>query len=152
MNPLHGGIMGWRRGKARGGGAGRPWILGGDGQNFYDEQMPYLQSAVWLCPSTVDSPGRLMSYHMNAFIVTPSSLASAGIPQPGQTLLMGESGGGPPGTRWNEAYLRPDPTGHYGYDHPQIHHGGGCNATFADGHVLWYPDTQWNSNSFRLAP
>ncbi len=129
-----------------------PQILGGDGRNFYDELMPYLLPAIWLCPATVDSPGRLMSYHMNGFIVTTNGLRSAAISQPAQTLLMGESGGGPPGTRWNEAYLRPDQTGGYLYDNPQIHHGGGCNATFADGHVLWYPDTHWNSNYFRATP
>ena len=129
-----------------------PVVLGGDGRNFYDELMPYLQPAIWLCPSTADSPGRLMSYHMNGFIITTNGLKSSAIPQPAQTLLMGESGGGGRGTRWNEAYLRPDQTGGYLYDNPQIHHGGGCNATFADGHVLWYPDKLWNSNSFRAIP
>src|SRR5689334_3432488 len=40
--------------------------LGGDGTNYYDLLMPYANSPqIWLCPSTRDTPGRLMSYHMN---------------------------------------------------------------------------------------
>lgn len=128
-----------------------PRILGGDGRNFYDELMSYLKPEIWLCPATSEGPGRLMSYHMNGFIISSNGLKSAAIRQPSETLLMGESGGWT-GTRWNEAYLRPAPDGSYLYDNPQVHHGGGCNATFADGHVLWYPDSKWNSNSFRAYP
>src|SRR5262245_47711125 len=124
--------------------------MGGDGKNFYDLLMTYLGNPqVWLCPSTGDGPGRLMSYHMNGFIITSNGLKSTAIAEPVRTLLIRESG---QGTRWDQAYRRPDQTGGYLYDHPQIHHSGGCNATFADGHVLWYADTRWNSNSFTPFP
>jgi hypothetical protein len=52
-----------------------------------------------------DGPGPLMSYHTNG-------LKSAAIRQPSDTLLMGESG---QSTRWDEAHLRPDQTGHSEY-------------------------------------
>jgi prepilin-type N-terminal cleavage/methylation domain-containing protein/prepilin-type processing-associated H-X9-DG protein len=124
--------------------------LGGDGQNYYDLLMPYLiVPKVWLCPSTRDAPGRLMSYHMNGFIITTNGLRTTAVRMPTQVLLIGESG---QGTRWDQAYLRPDQIGGYLYDHPQIHHRGGANATFVDGHVQWYPDTRWNSNSFTPFP
>jgi prepilin-type N-terminal cleavage/methylation domain-containing protein/prepilin-type processing-associated H-X9-DG protein len=124
--------------------------LGGDGRNYYDLLMPLLiNPQVWLCPSTKDGPGRVMSYHMNGLIITTNGLGSAAIANPSQTLLIGESG---QGTRWDSAYLRPDQTGGYLYDRPQIHHSGGGNATFVDGHVTWYTDNQWNSNSFTPFP
>lgn len=124
--------------------------LGGDGRNYYDLLMPYvLNPQLWLCPSTRDAPGRLMSYHMNGFIITSNGLSSTAVAAPANTLLIGESG---QGTRWDQAYLRPDQVGGYLYDHPQIHHGGGANATFVDAHVSWYPDSRWNSNSFTPFP
>ena len=49
-------------------------------------------------------------------------------------------------------YLRPDQTGMYLYDRPQLTHKPGSNAGFVDGHVQWYPDTQWDSNSFKVIP
>lgn len=124
--------------------------VGGDGGNYYDLLMPHLGNPlVWLCPSTRDGPGRLMSYHMNGFIITTNGLLASSITQPSNTLLIGESG---QGTRWDSAYLRPDQEGGYLYDRPQLHHSGGGNATFVDGHVQWHHDRQWNSNYFRVFP
>src|SRR4030095_11713883 len=97
-----------------------------------------------LCRSTKPTPGRLMSYHMNGLIITTTGLPQSAIRVPSQTLLIGESGP----TRWDSAYLRPDQTGGYLYDRPQVNHNGGGNATFLDGHVTWYHDSRWNSNSF----
>jgi prepilin-type N-terminal cleavage/methylation domain-containing protein/prepilin-type processing-associated H-X9-DG protein len=123
--------------------------LGGHGTNFYDQLMPYVpQPAVWICPSTKEAPGRLMSYHMNGFLITTNGFKPSTVRRPSDTLLIGESGG----TRWDRAYLRPDQSGGYLYDRPQITHSGGGNATFADGHVTWYHDSNWNSNSFTPFP
>lgn len=123
--------------------------IGGDGKNFYDLLMPYLQNAdVWLCPATKQWPGRLMSYHMNGLIITSNGFPRSAITRPSDTLLIGESGG----TRWDHAYLRPDQVGDYLYDRPQVSHSGGGNATFADGHVTWYHDSRWTSNSFTSFP
>jgi prepilin-type N-terminal cleavage/methylation domain-containing protein/prepilin-type processing-associated H-X9-DG protein len=123
--------------------------IGGDGENFYDLLMPYVSNpAVWLCPATREVPGRLMSYHMNGFLVTSNGFKQSGIRRPSETLLIGESGG----TRWDQAYLRPDQAGGYLYDRPQLSHSGGGNATFADGHVTWYHDSNWTSNSFTPIP
>jgi prepilin-type N-terminal cleavage/methylation domain-containing protein/prepilin-type processing-associated H-X9-DG protein len=124
--------------------------LGGHGTNYYDFLIPYLGNPrVWLCASTRDSPGRLMSYHMNGLLITTNGLKSVSVRQPSDTLLIGESG---QGTRWNEAHLRPDQTGHPPYDRPQKHHSGGCNAAFVDGHVRWYHDSHWTSNYFTPYP
>jgi prepilin-type processing-associated H-X9-DG protein len=123
--------------------------VGGDGINYYDLLMPYLRNPdSWLCLSTEPKPGRLMSYHMNGLIITTNGLAESAISAPAQTLLIGESGR----TRWDNAYLRPDQTGNYLYDRPQTNHSGGGNATFVDGHVKWYKDLAWNSNSFTPFP
>jgi prepilin-type processing-associated H-X9-DG protein len=112
--------------------------------------MPYLINArVWLCPSTKDWPGRLMSYHMNGLIITVDGLKSAAVQLPSSTLLIGETG---QRTRFDEAYLRPDQNGGYLYDRPQRNHRNGSNATFADGHVQWHHDNQWNSNYFTPFP
>jgi len=122
---------------------------GGDGTNYYDLLMPYLRNPEsWLCRSTESKPGKLMSYHMNGLIITTTGLKSSAINVPSQTLLIGESGH----TRWDNAYLRPNQVGDYLYDRPQVNHGGGGNATFADGHVKCYKDSQWNSNSFTPFP
>lgn len=123
--------------------------VGGDGTNYYDLLMPYLNSPQsWLCPSTLDGPGRLMSYHMNGLITTSNGLSTAAIPDPAQTLLLEESGR----TRWDRAMLRPDQLGQYQYGRPQINHNGGGNVPFVDGHVTWYPDRQWNTNYFKEVP
>ena len=123
--------------------------VGGDGTNYYDLLMPYLGSSdAWLCRSTKPTPGRLMSYHMNGLIITTTGLPGSAIRVPSQTLLIGESGR----TRRDHAYLRPDQTGGYLYDRPQVNHNGGGNATFLDGHVTWYHDSRWNSNSFTPYP
>lgn len=128
----------------------RAKAAGGDGANYYDLLMPYLNAPqLWLCPATREGPGRLMSYHMNGFIITTNGLRTGAVRQPAQTLLMGESG---QGTRWDEAHLRPDHDGDYLYDKPQLQHSGGGNATFVDGHVQWYHDSRWNSNSFTPFP
>ena len=122
---------------------------GGDGMNYYDLLMPNLGDArVWLCPSTKESPGKLISYHMNGLIITTNGLKAPTIEQPSHTLLIGESGR----TRWNQAFLRPDQSGGYLYDRPQINHSGGGNATFVDGHVKWHHDSHWTSNYFRVYP
>jgi prepilin-type N-terminal cleavage/methylation domain-containing protein/prepilin-type processing-associated H-X9-DG protein len=123
--------------------------VGGDGINYYDLLMPCLHNPdSWLCLSTAPMPGLLMSYHMNGLIITTNGLAESIISAPAQTLLIGESGR----TRWGNAYLRPDQTGNYLYDRPQVNHSGGGNATFVDGHGTWYKDSQWNSNSFTPYP
>ena len=123
---------------------------GGNGTNFYDLLSSYLGNpAVWLCPSTEPRPGRLMSYHMNGLIVTSNGIRASAISQPSQTLLIGETG---EHTRYNEAYLRPDQTGGYLYDRPQQNHKGGSNAAFVDGHLKWYHDSHWTSNSFTTIP
>jgi prepilin-type N-terminal cleavage/methylation domain-containing protein len=123
--------------------------IGGDGSNYYDRLMPYLRNAdAWLCQSTEPKPGRLMSYHMNGFIVTTNGLSDSAISVPSRTLLIGESGR----TRWDNAYLRPNQAGGYLYDRPQVNHSAGGNATFVDAHVMWYSDSRWNSNSFTPYP
>jgi prepilin-type N-terminal cleavage/methylation domain-containing protein/prepilin-type processing-associated H-X9-DG protein len=123
--------------------------VGGDGSNYYDLLMPFLRNPdVWLCPSTESKPGRLMSYHMNGLIITSNGLRDSAISAPSQTLLIGESGH----TRWDNAYLRPNQTGGYLYDRPQVNHNRGGNATFVDCHVMWYNDSRWNSNSFAAYP
>jgi prepilin-type processing-associated H-X9-DG protein len=123
---------------------------GGDGRNYYDILRQFsAEPAIWLCPSTWDEPGRLMSYHMNGLIITPTGLRRAKIKESSRTLLIGESG---QHTRFDEAYLRPDHEGNYLYDRPQHNHHQGSNATFVDGHVAWYDDSQWTETSFRVAP
>ncbi len=122
---------------------------GGDGANYYDLLMPYVHNPEsWLCLSTEPKPGRLMSYHMNGLIITTNGLPEAEVAAPSRTLLIAESGG----TRWDNAYLRPNQTGDYLYDRPQINHSGGGNAGFVDSHVMWYKDSAWSSNSFSPFP
>jgi len=124
--------------------------VGGDGQNYYDLLMPLLvEPKLWLCPSTFDRPGKLLSFHMNGFIITTNGLRSADVRSPSTTLLIGESG---EKTRWNQAHLRPDQQGGYLYDRPQTNHAGGGNATFVDGHVKWHHDSHWTSNYFTPLP
>jgi prepilin-type processing-associated H-X9-DG protein len=123
---------------------------GGDGMNYYDLLLPYLGNPdAWLCRSTEPKPGRLMSYHMNGLIITTNGLKASAINEPSQTLLIGETG---EHTRFDEAFLRPDQKGGYMFDRPQQNHKGGSNAAFVDGHVKWYHNNQWTSNSFRVIP
>jgi prepilin-type N-terminal cleavage/methylation domain-containing protein/prepilin-type processing-associated H-X9-DG protein len=123
---------------------------GGDGTNYYDVLMPYVNHPrVWLCPSAESAPGSLLGFHMNGLIITASGLRAAAITEPAQTLLIAETGYR---KLYDQAYLRPDPAGNYLYDRPQRNHFGGSNAGFADGHVQWYHDTRWDSNSFRVKP
>lgn len=123
---------------------------GGNGRNYYDIlQVFAAEPSIWLCPSTRDHPGRLMSYHMNGLIITKDGVSRAAIRQTSQTLLIGESG---EHTRFDEAYLRPDQEGGFLYDRPQHNHNTGSNATFVDGHVAWYDDSQWDETSFRVIP
>ena len=124
--------------------------MGGHGTNYYDILMPLLANAqVWLCPSTYDSPGRLMSYHMNGLIITARGLKASLIRSPSATLLIGETG---QRTRYDEAHLRPNHDGDPLYDRPQRNHRNGSNAAFADGHVQWHHDSQWTSNYFTPFP
>lgn len=124
-------------------------IDGGDGTNYYDLLMPYLGNAqLWLCPSTHEGPGRLMSYHMNGLISTSNGLKASAIRVPSNTLLLEESGR----TRWDGTMLRPDQAGNYQYGRPQINHSQGGNVPFVDGHVKWHHDRQWNSNYFTEVP
>lgn len=123
---------------------------GGDGTNYYDVLTPYVNNPrVWLCPSAESAPGTLLGFHMNGLIITASGLRAAAITEPAQTLLIAETGYR---RLYDQAYLRPDQTGNYLYDRPQRNHFGGSNAGFADGHVQWYHDTRWDSNSFRVKP
>ena len=90
--------------------------VGGDGRNFYDLLMPLANHrAVWLCPSAVDGPGRLMGFHMNGLIITTNGLKATAIAEPAQTLLIGETGYR---KLYDTAYLRPNQTGDYLYDRP----------------------------------
>ena len=124
--------------------------VGGDGRNYYDLLMPDVKNPrVWLCPSVLSSARGLLAFHMNGLIITTNGLQAAAIGQPAQTLLIAETGFR---VLYNRAYLRPDQNGGYLYDRPQRNHAGGSNAGFVDGHVRWYHDTQWNSNSFRAIP
>ena len=124
--------------------------VGGNGTNYYDLLMPcVINPQLWLCPSTRNKPGRLMSYHMNGLLVTTNGLKTTAVRSASQTLLIGETG---QGTRYNKAYLRPDQDGGYLYDNPQENHHGGSNATFVDAHVKWHHDTQWISNYFTPFP
>jgi prepilin-type N-terminal cleavage/methylation domain-containing protein/prepilin-type processing-associated H-X9-DG protein len=107
--------------------------VGGDGRNYYDLLMPYVNTPrVWLCPSAQNSPASLMAFHMNGLIITTNGLPLADIAQPSQTLLIAETGYR---KLYDEAYLRPDQTGGYLYDRPQRNHLAGSNAGFVDGHV-----------------
>jgi prepilin-type N-terminal cleavage/methylation domain-containing protein/prepilin-type processing-associated H-X9-DG protein len=124
--------------------------VGGGGNNFYDLLMPYVNNPrLWLCPSTRNTPGRLMSYHMNGLLITTNVMKGSAVRRDSQTLLIGETG---QRTRFDQAYLRPDQEGRYLYDRPQENHHGGSNATFVDGHVKWLHDTQWTSNYFTPFP
>ena len=104
---------------------------------------------VWICPSADPGPGRLLAYHMNGLIVTTNGLQAAAIALPSQTLLIAETG---IRRLFDQAYLRPDHSAGYLYDRPQQNHSGGSNAGFVDGHVRWYHDIRWDSNSFRAMP
>jgi prepilin-type N-terminal cleavage/methylation domain-containing protein len=124
--------------------------LGGDGLNYYDLLLPALNnSAVWLCPSTRNGPGSAMAYHLNGFLITTNGLPLTAIQSPSSTMLINDAGNG---RRWDEAYLRPNQTGGYGYDAPKNVHARGGNVGMAGGEVFYYRDTQMNSNSFRLLP
>ena len=124
--------------------------VGGDGKNYYDLLMPLLSDPkIWLCPSSQDKPGRLMSYHMNGLIITTNGLRASAIAEPASTLQIAETG---IKARFDEAYLRPDQVGGFLYDRPQRNHKDGSNAGFVDGHVKWYPDSHWDSNSFKAIP
>ena len=130
---------------------GRPVrAVGGDGHNYYDLLMPYVNDPrVWLCPSAQSSSSGLLAFHMNGLIITTNGLRAMAIAEPSQTLLIAETGYR---KLYDLAYLRPDQTGNYLYDRPQRNHFGGSNAGFVDGHVRWYHDSRWSSNSFRTIP
>jgi len=124
--------------------------VGGDGRDYYDLLMSYvINPRVWLCPSAQSSPGSLVAFHMNGLIITTNGLPAGAIAEPSQTLLIAETGYQ---RLYDLAFLRPDQTGNYLYDRPQRNHSGGSNAGFVDGHVRWYQDGQWTSNSFRTIP
>jgi prepilin-type N-terminal cleavage/methylation domain-containing protein/prepilin-type processing-associated H-X9-DG protein len=123
---------------------------GGDGRNYYDLLMPLANNPeVWVCPSADQGPGRLLGYHMNGLIITTNGLQDVAIALPSQTLLIAETGYR---RLYDQAYLRPDHAAAYLYDRPQRNHSGGSNAGFVDGHVAWYHDSRWDSNSFRATP
>jgi prepilin-type N-terminal cleavage/methylation domain-containing protein/prepilin-type processing-associated H-X9-DG protein len=123
---------------------------GGDGRNYYDLLMPYLNNPwLWLCPSAERVAGGLLGYHMNGLIITTNGLRDRSIGQASQTLLIAETGYR---KLYDQAFLRPDQEGNYLYDRPQRNHNGGSNAGFVDGHVKWYHDKQWTSNHFRVVP
>ena len=124
--------------------------VGGDGRNYYALLMPCVNNPrVWLCPSVLPSEKGLLAFHMNGLIITTNGLPATAIAEPSQTLLIAETGFK---RLYNLAFLRPDQTGNYLYDRPQRNHSGGSNAGFVDGHVHWYHDGQWTSNSFRVIP
>jgi prepilin-type N-terminal cleavage/methylation domain-containing protein/prepilin-type processing-associated H-X9-DG protein len=135
-------------------GDGRPVrAAGGDGRNYYDLLMPYLSNPrVWDCPSANLIPAGVagyMSYHMNGRVITTNGLKTSAVQQPSFTLLMNDAG---EKRRWDRAFLRPDQQGGYSYDLPISNHKGGGNVAFVDGHVKWFHDRRWNSNSFREVP
>lgn len=124
--------------------------VGGDGRNYYDLLSPYANDPrVWLCPSARKYPNGLMAFHMNGLIITSNGLPASVIAEPSNTLLVAESG---LKSLFDKAYLRPTHDGDYLYDRPQKQHGEGSNVAFVDGHVRWYHDRQWTSNSFRTIP
>ena len=123
---------------------------GGDGRNYYDLLLPLADNPeVWICPSADPGPGRLLAYHMNGLIITTNGLSVASIALPSETLLIAETG---IRRLFDQAYLRPDHAAGFLYDRPQRNHSGGSNAGFVDGHVKWYHDSKWDSNSFRAMP
>jgi prepilin-type N-terminal cleavage/methylation domain-containing protein len=123
---------------------------GGDGLNYYDLLMPQLNNPnVWLCPTSRDGPGTVMAYHMNGLLITTNGLPLSSIEMPSSTMLINDAGNR---RRWNEAYLRPNQAGSYGYDTPKILHSGGGNVGMAGSEVVFYRDSQMNSNSLRLTP
>ena len=126
---------------------------GGDGKNYYDLVTPGLGNPhVWDCPSaTIIAAGDIgcMSYHMNGLVITRNGLKTSAVTLPSFTVLMNDAG---EKRRWDQAFLRPDQTGRYPYALPISNHKGGGNVAFADGHVTWFHDSRWNSNSFRENP
>lgn len=122
---------------------------GGDGKNYYDLLLPYGNVGIWLCPSSRIGPGHLMAYHLNGLIITSNGLKTASVRQPTSTMLINDAG---QRRRWNEAHLRPDQTGGWGYDTPKNQHLAGGNVGMIDGSVRWYRDTAMNSNSYALSP
>ena len=123
---------------------------GGDGRNYYDLLLPLASNPeVWICPSSEPGPGRLLAYHMNGLIITTNGLPASSVTSPSETLLIAETG---IRRLFDQAYLRPDHTAGFLYDRPQRNHSGGSNAGFVDGHVKWYHDSKWDSNSFRAMP
>jgi len=123
---------------------------GGDGRNYYDLLLPLANNPeVWICPSSDPGPGRLLAYHMNGLIITTNGLPASSVTSPSETLLIAETG---IRRLFDQAYLRPDHAAGFLYDRPQRNHSGGSNAGFVDGHVKWYHDSKWGSNSFRAMP
>lgn len=124
---------------------------GGEDDNYYDLLMPFVKNpSVWLCPSAKkSSDGSRMAYHMNGLLISTNAVRVSSVEAPSQTLLIAESG---VRILFDTAVLRPDQDGNYLYDRPQQNHLGGSNAGFVDGHVQWYHDNQWTSNSFRVFP
>jgi len=124
---------------------------GGDEDTFYDLLLPHVGSPKsWLCPTAkVSSDGKLMAFHMNGLLITTNGLRTTAVQAPSQTLLIAESG---VRALFDTALLRPTQAGEYLYDRPQDSHLGGSNGGFVDGHVQWYHDRQWTSNSFLVYP
>jgi prepilin-type N-terminal cleavage/methylation domain-containing protein/prepilin-type processing-associated H-X9-DG protein len=124
--------------------------VGGSGDNYYDLTETFLGNLqTWLCPSAHINPTGHMAYHMNGLVITTKGLKSTDVRQPSFTVLMQDAG---EKRRWDKAYLRPNQLGGLSYDLPISNHRGGGNVAFVDGHVHWFHDTRWNSNSFREAP
>ena len=135
-------------------GDGRPVLAGGgDGKNYYDLLTPVLENPhVWDCPAANLIPAGVvgyMSYHMNGGVITTNGLKTSAVAQPSFTLLMNDAG---EKRRWDRAFLRPEQDGGSSYALPIRNHKGGGNVAFVDGHVAWFHDSQWNSNSFREIP
>jgi prepilin-type N-terminal cleavage/methylation domain-containing protein/prepilin-type processing-associated H-X9-DG protein len=120
------------------------------GQNYYDELMPYCKNgAIWICPSDrlniwdkvpqVKPPSQ--GYHMNGNLITATGLAEAAVAAPANCQLMREAGYG---YVWHQSWLRPFPkdcdaiADTYGQDLDQGFHGKGLNFLLADGHAKWY--------------
>jgi prepilin-type N-terminal cleavage/methylation domain-containing protein len=123
------------------------------GQNFYDELMPYCKNEwIWICPSNRlniwDKIPQLhppsMGYHMNGNLITATGLTEAAVAAPSNCQLMREAGYG---YVWLQSWLRPFPkdcdaiVDVNGKSYNSGFHLNGFNFLLADTHAKWYSDT-----------
>jgi prepilin-type N-terminal cleavage/methylation domain-containing protein/prepilin-type processing-associated H-X9-DG protein len=122
------------------------------GQNYYDELMPYCKNGwIWICPSNRpniwDKVPQLrppsQGYHMNGNLITATGLAESAVVAPANCQLMREAGYG---YVWHQSWLRPFPkdcdaiVDVNGRTYNSGFHMNGFNFLLADGHAKWYSD------------